>query len=76
MVLDTLRDHQLYANKKKCSFAQERVEYLGHIVLADGVSADQSKVAAMLEWPVPKTLKALRGFFGAYGVLPPICARV
>ncbi|KAL9444331.1 hypothetical protein AB3S75_017505 [Citrus x aurantiifolia] len=49
LVLKELQKHQLYANRKKCLFAQTRVEYLGHVVSAEGVSADQSKIAAMLE---------------------------
>ncbi|XP_062108212.1 uncharacterized protein LOC133819070 [Humulus lupulus] len=36
LVLDRLLTHQLYANHKKCLFAQERVEYLGHIISAKG----------------------------------------
>nr|GEV60684.1 hypothetical protein [Tanacetum cinerariifolium] len=52
-VLQILRKQKLYANRKKCSFAQEQIEYLGHVVTRDGVEADPSKVKAMLEWPVP-----------------------
>nr|KAJ0197601.1 hypothetical protein LSAT_V11C700383600 [Lactuca sativa] len=44
-----------------------KIDYLGHIVSKDGVTADSSKVSAMLQWPLPKTLKALRGFLGLTG---------
>lgn len=67
LVLKELQKHQLYANRKRCLFAQTRVEYLGHVVSAEGVSANQSKIAAMLEWPLLKTLKELRGFLGLTG---------
>jgi hypothetical protein len=40
------------------------VDYFGHIILAQGVHADPGKIQAMLEWPLPKTPKALRGFLG------------
>ncbi|GJZ33214.1 ty3-gypsy retrotransposon protein [Tanacetum coccineum] len=66
-ILAILRGHGLYANKKKCSFFQTRVEYLGHIVTGEGVSADPSKIKAMSDWPVPKTLRELRGFLGLTG---------
>nr|GEW55911.1 hypothetical protein [Tanacetum cinerariifolium] len=43
-VLQILREHKLYANQKKCSFAQEQIKYLGHVVTRDGVEAHPSKV--------------------------------
>nr|GEW21922.1 hypothetical protein [Tanacetum cinerariifolium] len=42
-VLQILREQKLYANRKKCSFAQEKIEYLVHVVTRDGVEADPSK---------------------------------
>ena len=54
-------------NAKKCVSAQPRIEYLGDIIHEEGVSADPSKVQAMLHWPLPTYLKALRGFLGLPG---------
>ncbi|GJT14193.1 ty3-gypsy retrotransposon protein [Tanacetum coccineum] len=66
-VFQILREKKLYANRKKCSFAQEQIEYLGHVVTRDGVAADPSKVKAMLEWLVPKSIRELHGFLGLTG---------
>uniref|UniRef100_A0A2N9HGB9 RNA-directed DNA polymerase n=1 Tax=Fagus sylvatica TaxID=28930 RepID=A0A2N9HGB9_FAGSY len=63
-VLQVLLDHQLFAKKSKCVFAVGEVEYLGHVISGRGVQTDPKKIAAMVNWPKPQTLKALRGFLG------------
>ncbi|XP_060200231.1 uncharacterized protein LOC132628471 [Lycium barbarum] len=59
-----LQHHSLFVKLSKCSFAQKKVEYLGHIISRGGVAADPKKVQGMQEWPSPRTIKALRGFLG------------
>jgi hypothetical protein len=66
-VLELLQNHQLYAKLSKCQFGCQEVEYLGHLISEEGVKADQSKIEAMLNWPIPRTIKALRGFLGLTG---------
>jgi transposase InsO family protein len=63
-VLELLREHQLYANMKKCSFAKSEVAYLGHIVSSEGVKVDPRKTAAVYNWPKPTCLTELRSFLG------------
>lgn len=62
--LDLLRHHQLFAKMSKCTFGCSELEYLRHVVTAQRVCADLGKIQAMVEWPFPKTIKALRGFLG------------
>jgi hypothetical protein len=66
-ILQVLHTHKLFANKKKCSFGQAEIEYLGHLISGRGVSADPKKIEDMLRWPIPKELKSLRGFLGLTG---------
>ena len=67
IVLQTLLEHQFFANLKKCCFGQRQVEYLGYIFFGQGVTVDPSKIQCMLEWPLPKTIKELRGFLSFTG---------
>ena len=66
-VLQLLKEKQLYAKPSKCFFGVKEVEYLGHIVSHRGVKVDPNKFKAMMDWPIPKTLKNLRGFLGLIG---------
>ena len=40
---------------------------MGHIVSGQGVAMDVSKVQAILDWPMPSSVRALRGFLGLAG---------
>ena len=60
--LDALLSHQLYAKKSKCVFGCSKVEYLGHIISSNSVQTDPKKTSTMQQWPVPISVKALRGF--------------
>lgn len=67
LVFTSLTTHQLSANAKKCLFAQQQLEYLGHLVSSKGVAADPSKIEAMVQWPTPRNLRELQGFLGLIG---------
>jgi hypothetical protein len=62
-----LRAHQLFAEKSKCKFGCVEIDYLRHLISTEGVKADGKKLIDMVEWPRPKSLKALRGFLGLTG---------
>jgi hypothetical protein len=56
MVLQVLREHQLYAKLSKCSFYQKKIHYLGHIISEDGIGVDPEKIESIREWSAPKNV--------------------
>ena len=62
-----MREHKLYAKMTKCSFFQQEVDYLGHVVGINGVKPDPAKIKAIKEWKQPKNVKELRSFLGLAG---------
>ncbi|GJY63672.1 retrotransposon-related protein [Tanacetum coccineum] len=64
MVLQVMRMNTLFPKKSKCVFGTDRVEYLGHVIIGEGVETKPSKIQAMKEWHVPTNIKQLRGFLG------------
>jgi len=54
IVLSILREKQLYAKRSKYEFWMNSVQFLRHMISAEGVSVDPSKVEAVLNWERPK----------------------
>jgi hypothetical protein len=67
IVLDVLRDKQLYAKFSKCKFWLSEVKFLGHVISQGGVAVDQSKVEAIQNWTRPKNVSEVRSFLGLAG---------
>ncbi|XP_019246534.1 PREDICTED: uncharacterized protein LOC109226195 [Nicotiana attenuata] len=59
LVFDSLKANQLFVKGSKCNFGQKKVEYLGHVISSEGISTDNSKVEAILNWAQPKSIKEL-----------------
>jgi hypothetical protein len=49
VVLQRLRDHQLYAKFSKCEFWINKVTFLGHVISSEGIVVDPSKVRDVLD---------------------------
>ena len=67
IVIQALRDNQLYAKFSKCEFWLTKVKFLGHVVSASGVSVDPEKVEAIMSWERPKSVFKIRSFLGLVG---------
>lgn len=67
VVYGCLVENQFCLKYSKCSFAQNSIVYLGHVISDSGVGPDPEKIRAMVEWPQPRSVKHLRGFLGLTG---------
>ena len=67
IVLQALKDHQLYAKFSKCEFWLIEVKFLGHVESASGVSVDPEKVEAAMNWERPKSVFEICSFLGLTG---------
>ena len=58
-VFDFLRSHKLYGKQSKCDFLKSEIHYLGHVISAQGVQMDMTKVNSIIHWPHPTNLEEL-----------------
>ena len=62
IVLQTLRERQLYAKLSKCQFWIDKVTFLGHVISTEGVSVDPQKIEVVVNWKPPKNVSEVRSF--------------
>jgi hypothetical protein len=67
LVLQVLREHQLYAKFSKCDFFQKKIHYLGHVMFEEGVAVDPNKIKSIMEWPTPRDVSDIRSFMRLVG---------
>nr|CAB3502823.1 unnamed protein product [Digitaria exilis] len=67
LVMQRLREHQLYAKLSKCEFWLKEVSFLGHVLSNGGVAVDPKKVRDVLNWIPPQNVSEIRSFLGMAG---------
>ena len=67
MVLEKLREHQLYVKFSKCEFWLKEVGFLGHVISEEGIAVDPTKVVTVTNWVAPTTVGEIRSFLGLAG---------
>ena len=67
IVLQTLREHKLYAKFSKCEFWLKKIPFLGHVISGEGVRVDPSKVENVVNWKRPTTVTEIHSFLGLAG---------
>ena len=67
IVLGILREKQLFAKLSKCEFWMREVQFLGHVISAQGIAVDPAKVEAMIQWECPMSVMEIQSFVGLAG---------
>ncbi|GJP30951.1 hypothetical protein CLOM_g7514 [Closterium sp. NIES-68] len=79
LVLEILRRERFYIKLSKSEFALEKVQFLGHMVSAQGVHVDPKKIEAVRTWKTPENVKELLqllGFANFYNRFVPQYAKI
>jgi hypothetical protein len=63
---ERLQENWLVINHEKCVFGQQPMEFLGHQVLATGISPLPGRVAAIRQFPRPTMVRDLQAFLGLF----------
>lgn len=66
-VFKTLETANMKIQLDKCEFLQSQIEFLGFIISKEGIKTNPKKIQAIVDLPIPKTLKELRSFLGMSG---------
>lgn len=67
IVLQTLKENQLYAKFSKCEFWLREVSFIGHVISSGGIVMDPSKIDVVLQWETLKYVTEIRSFIGLTG---------
>ena len=67
ILLQVLKDKQLFAKMSKCEFWLEEVSFLGHVISKGGIAVDPAKADAVQQWEAPKTVTEIKSFLGLAG---------
>ena len=66
-VFERLRKANFKIQLDKSEFLRKEVAYLGHVITPEGVKPNPDKIKAVMNYPLPKTQKEIKGFLGLLG---------
>lgn len=67
LIFQELRKYNLKIQLDKSEFLRKEVAFLGHIITSEGIKPNPSKIKAVQEYPLPKSIKEIRAFLGLIG---------
>ncbi|GJX02174.1 putative reverse transcriptase domain-containing protein [Tanacetum coccineum] len=69
LILNLLKEEELYAKFSKCEFWLSEVQLLGHMIDSEGIHVDPAKIEAIKDWASPKTLTEIVYLEAAFQLL-------
>ena len=63
-VLRRLEENNLYVKPEKCAWKVQKVNFLGVVMGQRKIEMEKDKVAGVLNWSTPKTVRDVRKFLG------------
>jgi len=67
LVLQNLREHQLYEKFSKFDFYKDKIQYMVYFISKEGFSIDPENVRAILSSPITKDVSDVRSYMGITG---------
>jgi len=61
-VLKRLEENDLYVKPEKCSWKTNKVNFLGVVIGQGKIKMEEDKMAEVLNWPIPRTVRDVRKF--------------
>lgn len=66
-VLNKLNEANFKIQIDKSEFLKKEINFLGHVVTDKGIKPNPDKIKAIINYPIPKTTKQIKGFLGLVG---------
>ncbi|GKE57152.1 putative reverse transcriptase domain-containing protein, partial [Tanacetum coccineum] len=67
LILELLKNEELYVKFSKCEFWILKVQFLGHVIDREGIHVDPAKIKSIKDWASPKSQTEIRQFLGLAG---------
>jgi len=67
LIFQKLQNYNLKIQLDKSEFLSKNIEFLGHVITPEGIAPNPSKVKAIQNYPIPKTVKEIKSFLSLIG---------
>ena len=75
LILQKMRENNLYLKLGKCKFTKEEIEFLGWRVNTNRLTMDLKKIQTVMKWQCPMRVKGVRNFLGMANLYCPFISK-